>query len=119
MKLGRETKLEIELHELFFSSFFEKNMKAKLPFYNNSSQAGFLYEAEREAVLGDGLFLIICKSNKGVICKSLIRTYAEFPESKPLLCIDLCEHSYFSDYSFDKRRYVREALLHLNFNKMN
>ena len=110
---------EIELHELFFSSFLNKNILSKIPFINNSSQAGFLYEAEQEIRCVEGVFFIIYKNKNGFINYQIIKSFADIPEADPQLCIDLCEHSYFSDYCFDKARYIKEALFYLNFNKIS
>lgn len=113
-----EAKFEIELHESFFSSFSHKNCISRLPFLNNTSQAGFLYEIECEIKSREPLFLIIYKTKNGYLSYQLIKSYTDIPRAEPQLSLDLCEHSYFSDYGFDKQRYIRCALSTLDFNKI-
>jgi len=112
------SRLEIELHELFFSSFSEANQSAKLCFRNNISRAGFLYDAENSAIDTKGVFLIIFKSRNGCIDYKIITSYCDVLTENAMLALDLCAHSYYQDYGFDKRRYLRAALSCINLNKI-
>ena len=56
--------------------------------------------------------------------KNLAFTYGEslvdvIIKNEPLLAIDLWEHAYFSDYGFDKKRYVKNLLPYINLDKIN
>lgn len=113
------SKIEIELHELFFSSFSELHTVSKFPFVNSFTQASFLYDAEEKIKCTNAQFIIFYKTKSGFLKYQLLKNFSDALEAEPHLCIDLCEHSYFSDYGFDRQRYVKEALFHLNFNKFN
>ena len=41
-----------------------------------------------------------------------------FLKSRPILALDLCEHSYFLDYAFDRDAYLRAAVARLNLEKL-
>ena len=84
-----------------------------------SSENSFLYEAEQLALSADGGFLYIALDDRRVPQPRLSESnrFACIKDT-PLLAVDLCEHAYFSDYSFDKKRYLRAALSHLDLSKL-
>ena len=111
---------EIKAHEIYFSSFLkagsilEKNGIISKQF---GSEAQFLYELMQYARDKCG-FLMIYQNLRGDI-----RAYAGEEYFRVLkqfdvkLAIDLCEHAYFSDYGFDKEKYLSKALSSLNLSR--
>ena len=126
MRLPRELKAEalhllseIESHELFFASFAERNNKCELIRKYYSSEESFLYEIYEKALKAFGDFLYICLDTRG---KPTIATNSKlfelYPRLEPKLCLDLCEHSYFMDYGFEREEYLRAAISHLDLIKL-
>ena len=114
-------KSEIILHELYFNSFSDKFYLSAAVKACYGSEANFLYEIESELMksCSYGFLLIyadIRKRLKFVFGDELSDILLK---NEPILAIDLWEHAYFSDYAFDRKRYVKGALLHLNLSKIN
>jgi Fe-Mn family superoxide dismutase len=42
-----------------------------------------------------------------------------YSDDIPLLCIDLTEHAYFTDYGFDKKAYVEAVVNQINWEKVS
>ena len=110
-------KAEIEVHKLYFNSFISDGERCKRNEFISStfgSEANFLYEIMCSAKDRTG-FLIIYIDGYGKI-----RSYAGddyinvLKRYIPKLAVDLCEHSYFIDYGFDKGKYLSSALSSLN-----
>ena len=113
-----KTKLDIELHNLFFSSFSENpRSNSRLRDAYGSEQA-FLYEVYRLALKSDGGFLVILKNrNKiDIICGRLEQL--EKLDLTPCLALDLEEHAYFLDYGFSREEYIKNALSSLDISKL-
>ena len=112
-------KTNICLHECYFSSFVQvaSPCKAIKKFY--SSEDAFLYEILLLARDTDFGFVYVCLDERG---RPSIRLSKEnsytFIKDTPLLALDVCEHAYFSDYGFDKEKYLRGALLHFDLTKL-
>ena len=115
-------KSEIEAHEIYFISFLESGAsceKNEIISKQYGSEAKFLYELMRYAS-GKGGFLFIYFNRAGCI-----RAYAGENYLRALryfdvrLAVDLCEHAYFTDYGFDKEKYLSKALSSLNLSKLN
>ena len=110
---------ELELHDGFFSSFTDLTF---LPLpenclgYDNTQQLlNHLYRLGMEDVGG---FLAVCKIGRKILAKRLLPPYRELLTIRPLLALDLAEHAYFSDYAFDKERYLLAALPHLDVSRL-
>ncbi len=112
---------EIILHELYFDSFSDKFYKCEAARNSFGSEANFLYEIEtcvmKSAECG---FVVVFFDGKnrlnfrfGADLTDVLMKYT------PLLSIDVWEHAYFSDFGFDRKRYLKNALSHLNFDKIN
>lgn len=105
----------IKSHDCFFDSFAEKQTRSDnlLKFYSSAEK--FLYDLYVEAVEHDGGFMYIYFDRQGVP-KWIFSSECDgaFIRYKPVLALDLYEHSYFLDYGFNKRLYLRNALSYLN-----
>ena len=109
-------KCDIALHELYFSSFgegYQCSERARACF---GSEASFLYELFKWCLLRKDDYVVV-HINRGKIefsggsCELLIKIH------NPLLCIDLCEHSYFLDYGFERDTYLEKLLPYLNISR--
>ena len=112
---------KILMHELYFNSFSEELCRSEAVRKYFGSEANFLYEIEREISSneGQGFLLVFCDRKNQLSFKSLNDFSNILLSSIPLLSIDLYEHAYFLDYGFERKRYVKNALSHLNLNKIN
>lgn len=112
-------KADILAHELYFSSFSSANIASPLLRDVYGSEAAFVYELSSAAMKSEG-FLFICYDKTGRIgwqsCSKPIEMFSS--GLVPILALDLCEHAYFCDYFFDKERYVKAAVAHLDFSKI-
>ena len=103
---------EIEMHEIFFSSFYNDKAYTASKRIRESyvTEAEFLNRLYRSALEAEyGFILAYIYKNKVRISKGsikdLLRGYGG-----PMLAIDMCEHSYYPDYGFDKEKYLLAAL---------
>ena len=109
---------EICFHEAYFSSFGEGGAALPEMCVEYRSVASFLYALECRAMAEDGGFLLIFRIGEKVrILHSSERYSSRLGE--PCLALDLAEHAYFTDYGFDKRAYVRAALLRLELSSLD
>ena len=113
-------KVDIECHKLFFSSFGNEYQQSKIIKDLYGSEASFMYEISTEVKKWhNGGFLIIGILN-GAVYKYVGYDLTDiFIKSNPILAIDLCEHSYFLDFGFDKVSYFDNALKYLNLSKID
>ena len=104
---------EILCHELFFKSFGEayQSSLSVRKFYR--TEASFTYDLYEKCKDKSAAFLVICVQNNAINSILLNNPADIFRIKSPCLCIDLCEHSYFLDYGFDKERYVSSLLPYL------
>ncbi len=112
-------KINIRLHELFFSSFSEKRVRCPEVSRTYGSEANFLYEIEK--MLSDKkesgfLVIYIAKGDVGFYYGK--RYLNLFLKAKPVLAIDLFEHAYYGDYGFDRKKYINTALSYLDLSKI-
>ena len=105
---------EILCHEIYFSSFGDKYQSSIFLREKCKSEACFLYELYNRCVLSDAKYKVIA-IERGEIRIFDICDYSEVANiSRPLLAIDLCEHSYFNDYRFDRKGYLENAIARIN-----
>lgn len=126
MNLKRTVKSEIikrltniKLHECYFSSFCEAQAPYKpiKKFY--SSEDAFLYEILTLARESEhGFIYVTSGERKRPEIKLSIENPAALLRDVPILALDISEHAYFADYSFDKEKYLRGALSHLDISKL-
>ena len=100
-------------HDLYFKSFTILPSKSKLIKKYWSSDDAFLYDLFIEGMkMRDG-FVFVCIEDRGApkiqLCPSGI-----MPKHSPKLAIDVSEHAYFLDYKFEKEKYLKNALSHLD-----
>ncbi len=108
---------DIKMHELYFQSFSSMFMpcpKIKEGFGSENNFAFLITQLAEETECG---FICIYSNRQGAVnfCNAENLPYGAIPH----MAIDLCEHAYFRDYGFKKDTYVRAALSHLDFSKIN
>ena len=106
---------EIEMHKLYFSSFSSDKS------YISSEKVKSLYK--NEANFLNAIYKYAFKCNHGFVFAYLKRGKIEIAEgsverlvwsySEPKLCLDVCEHSYYGDFGFDKKRYLLSSIPYL------
>ena len=108
----------IESHGCFFDSFSISLQKSKIISKAYSSCEKFLYEIYLEAMKREYGFLYVYldKGAPKIIFEA--EPNIAFLKVKPILCFDLYEHTYFSDYIFGKEKFIRSALTYLNTGKL-
>ena len=110
---------EIKLHDVFFSSFSPiPYPRSKVVCDTYGNEANFLNFIYRQALsLPYGFVLIYCFDGK-----TEVRTCTDFANAfrhlAPALALDVCEHTYFTDYGFDKERYLLAALPYLDLKRL-
>ena len=80
------------------------------------SENNFAYELSRLAKSSKACFVSVYmdKYNNVGFCEDThIPTGASIK-----LTLDICEHAYFRDYGFNKEKYIRSAVAHLNLSKL-
>lgn len=112
---------KIMMHDLYFNSFCDELHNSMPVRESFGSEANFLYEIELEISQHEAAgFLLIFFDRKKRLKFKILEGFSEILlSSAPVLALDLYEHAYFSDYGFDRKRYVKSALSHLNLNKIN
>ncbi len=114
-----ELKSEIFCHELFFNSFGEAYQECVAVRGEYRTEASFLYEIFEASRDKNASYIVISADRGAVKINPLCDAGQIIKTSNPLLCIDLCEHSYFLDYGFDKERYVSNMLPHLKLSVLD
>ena len=103
-------KCEILAHEVYFSSFENSQVASAVVKQQFGSEAELLYRLYEEGIDSDG-FLLLYIGQRGRIEYYAGGDYFFVIEKcVPLLAVDLCEHAYFYDFLFDKRKYLQLAL---------
>lgn len=127
MKIDKELKNEalsllwnIKSHELFFLSFTDIQSGSKRILKRFSSKEKFLYDLLMASFEKEYGFLYIFLNKKDEIVYHFANSFdGAFVKYVPILALDLYEHTYFSDYGFDKRRFLTNALAHLNLSSLD
>ena len=121
-KLPKDAKSELIIlkkgilsHKLYFSSFTNENSNLEFPKNSNMSVAELKYELYKSAIDSDSGFLFVGIRGKNPEIYTEKSKFALFASEIPLLAVDLCEHSYFLDYRFDRDKYLTGAINHLDF----
>ena len=111
---------EIEAHELYFASFDEKHAFCPALRKYYGSENGFLYAvltAAKEAAKRGSAFLAVGLDRAGKIAFADGTGASAMLAVRPVFALDLCEHAYFTDYRFDKDKYLFRAVSYLNLRK--
>lgn len=111
---------ELELHEIYFSSFREEkhtsSHRARDIF---GSEGALLNELFRLGMTLEYGFVTVVRRGMRIENFALNDYAAAFTLGIPILAIDVCEHAYFYDYRFDKRAYLVSALSFLDLSKLD
>ena len=111
-------KAEVACHDVFFDSFGGRYQDSEIIRAQYGAIPTFFNTLSEIAMGVPHGFLIINERREefGIYCgNDYVNVIAN---AKPYLAIDLCEHAYFMDYSFDKRSYILNALSVLDLNKL-
>lgn len=111
---------EITLHDVFFSSFAQSQYpRSHFIERMYGSEAVFLNLLYKYALgLRYGFILVYVIGGRVRIAESTDFA-SDLRSGVPLLAIDVCEHSYFMDYGFDKERYLLSLLPYLDISKLS
>ena len=102
---------EILLHDISMRSYREGgNVDCALIRNSFGSAASFVYEASRLAIACKAGFLALYLEGGRVVLRTSMDDVSLVTLGDPLLAVDLWEHAYFTDYGFDKRRYLSAIL---------
>lgn len=110
---------EILCHELFFDSFGEPYQSSVAVKNSYRTEASFIYDLYERCREGRGKFMVIYNERNTVNTALLYEPMEIFKIKSPRLCIDLCEHSYFLDYGFDKESYLSNLLTYLKLGALD
>ena len=110
---------DIESHKCYFDSFDMCGKRCDNIRRYFGSEERLLYELVELGKATDKSFIYIySKGDRRAEIKAQSNASA-FLRCRPILALDLCEHAYFLDYAFDKERYLRAAITHLNLEKLD
>lgn len=111
---------EIRLHDIFFSSFSDvRYPRCQTLVGEYGSEANFLNLLYRRALAHPYGFLLVYAQCGRVEIDAVYDFPRAFEKKEPTLAIDVCEHSYFMDYGFDKERYLVSMLPYLDIAKLS
>ena len=111
---------EVILHDVFFSSFGPSEYRSSdIVRSSYGSEAMLFHRLFSEGMKTPYGFLAIYSDGEKICtassCDFLKLTLPKTPD----LAIDLCEHAYFSDYGFDKEKYLLTAISHLDLSRLS
>ena len=110
---------EIALHELFFVSFSHSPYPAADAVRRAyGSEANFLNRIYKQAMSLPYGFLLVYSFGGRIVVRECTDLRSAYYRSAPVLALDVCEHVYFSDYGFDKERYLLAALPYLDLTRL-
>lgn len=110
---------EIICHELFFNSFGEAYQSCAAVRERYRTESSFAYEISELSKKDDIKYIVIAMEKGAVKIIALYNSRDIISISQPVICIDLCEHSYFLDYGFDRAGYISNLLPYLNLGALN
>lgn len=109
----------IKSHECFFDSFSEMPGRSEMIDKHYSSRDSFIYNLYTEGMKSGCGFLYVYVNRSVPKTLFLNEFDMSFLRIKPILTLDLFEHTYFLDYGFAKDRFLRSALSYLNTGKLS
>ena len=109
---------DIELHRAYFDSFTENPLPCREIKRYFSSEDDFCYEILTLARGTDYGFVYVTKNLRAEPEIKSTNDGTRLLCQAPLLAVDVSEHAYFSDYGFDKDKYLRSSLARLDFQKL-
>ncbi len=107
-----EIRVEAMSHELYFSSFCVYPSISDTFCRTYGGLTSFFHRLCEQAMAARA-FLYIGTERGTLITSDDIGVFLR-KKQWPLLCIDVCEHAYFSDYGFERTAYVKAAVGHLD-----
>lgn len=125
MRLDRDIKrealellYEIEMHNIYFSSFspdksYISSLKIREQYKNEANFLNSVYKAALK--INHGFLLLFC-DGKGICIAEGNMDKLLFGFGKPMLALDMCEHCYYTDYGFNKKEYLLNAIPALKLN---
>lgn len=106
---------QIKSHETYFSSFLETPRPCPELKKFFSSENAFCFEVlELAKAHTDGFIYVFSPAQSRPTVKHSTNAPFVYVREEPTLALDLAEHSYFLDYGFEREKYLRAAIGHLN-----
>lgn len=110
--------LSILMHECYFSSFTDAPRPCEAVRSAYGSEDAFLYEGlELAREVGEG-FIYVFRDRRGVPRWGALFGLGDRLSERPVLAVDLYEHAYFYDYSFDRGAYLRAAMARIDLGRL-
>ena len=110
---------EICAHDIFFSSYCSTPYpRSETVARVYGSEASFLNLLYRNCLSQKYGFVFVYAFGDSIEVKEFSDTENAFRFGTPILSIDVCEHTYFMDYGFDKERYLVSSLPYLDISKL-
>ena len=106
--------LSILMHECYFSSFTDTPKPSEAVRALYGSEDAFLYEGIGLAGEVSEGFIYIYLDGRGRPRWGALLGLGDRLIGRPALAVDLSEHAYFYDYSFDRGAYLRAAMAHID-----
>ena len=111
---------EIRLHDVFFSSFgIPAYPRATTVASAYGNEANFLNLIYRKCLALPHGFVLIYLFGDRIEVRECTDFASAFYRHAPALAIDVCEHAYFTDYGFDRERYLISALPYLDLTRLS
>ena len=114
-----EKRRRIDLHELYFSSFAEREARCDYIPPSFRSVAEMAYELFCLAVESESADFLVVTGDRMTGRVDFTVQRRLFKRQLPLLALDLCEHAYFGDYGFSREKYLKNAVSHLDFSRVS
>lgn len=110
---------EVKLHDVFFTSFSPSRfVRSRTVETLYGSEAAFLNRIYREALSLRFGFVTVHMHLDNIYVRAYGDPKEAFSIGSPILAFDVCEHTYFSDYGFDKERFLLSAIPYLDISKL-
>lgn len=110
--------LSILMHECYFSSFTDTPRPSEAVRALYGSEDAFLYEGIGLASEVSEGFIYVYRDGRGRPRWGALCGFGDRLACEPILAIDLCEHAYFFDYSFDRSAYLRAAMAQVDLGRL-
>lgn len=110
----------IKAHECFFNSFCYNQSMGDGGMKHSLSKEKNIYEIYTEALSHDYGFLFVYPDRQGnprIVFAE--KSDGAFIKYEPYLAIDLYEHTYFLDYGFDKKQFLKNSLIYLDISSLD
>ena len=111
---------EIELHNMFFSSFsINANNTSSVVRKQYGNESEFLSEMYKAGMSLNHGFLAVLQNRSKLEILPVFDYFDVVGKGRLVIALDICEHVYFSDYGFNKKAYLINAIRYLNLSRID